>query len=92
MNSKLLEQIEEITRTMQDTVAREDWDRLAEQERQRITLARTIDPDEIHTPANQAILSRVVRDNALLVKRVSECRADIALLLDGMTGKPGPAR
>ena len=92
MNGSPLEQIEEITRAMQETAAREDWDHLAEQERLRITLVRAIDPKDARTPAHQAALTRIVQDNERLVKRLSERKADIALLLDGLAGKPAPDR
>lgn len=83
MNSPL-EQIEALTRAMQETATQEDWERLAGQERLRVALARALDPDTVRTPGNQAALNRIVQDNALLVKRLSERRADIALLLGGL--------
>ena len=92
MNGSPLEQIEEITRAMQETAAREDWDHLAEQEHLRIALVRAIDPNEARTPARQAILTRIVQDNERLVKRLSERKADIARLLDGLASKPAPDR
>ena len=92
MNGNPLEQIEEITRAMQETAAREDWDYLAEQERQRIALVRAIDPNEARTSVNQAILTRIVQDNERLVQRLSARKADIAFLLDGLAGKLAPGR
>ena len=61
-------------------------------ERLRITLVRAIDPKDARTPAHQAALTRIVQNNERLVKRLSERKADIALLLDGLAGKPAPDR
>ena len=88
MSSGQLAKIEEITVAMQEAARLEDWVQLASLESRRVALVQAIDPISLRTPDGQAVLARIVENNARLVQRLQDRKNDIGLLLDGLTGHP----
>ncbi len=86
MNSGQLAKIEEITLEMQEVARQEDWATLASLENRRVALIKTVERSGLRTPANQALLARIVEINTSLVQRLQNRKDDISLLLNGLSG------
>ena len=86
MSSGQLAKIEEITLEMQEVARQEDWATLASLESRRVALIKTVDRSGLRTPANQALLARIVEINTSLVQRLQNRKDDISLLLNGLSG------
>ena len=86
MSSGQLAKIEEITLEMQEVARQEDWATLASLESRRVALIKTVERSGLRTPANQALLARIVEINTSLVQRLQNRKDDISLLLNGLSG------
>ena len=86
MSSGQLAKIEEITLEMQEVARQEDWATLASLESRRVALIKTVERSGLRTPANQALLARIVEINTSLVQRLQNRKDDISLLLNELSG------